>query len=257
MVARRSVLKGAAGLSLAGLLADPDAVRAAARSLNTVTMTMPPDDERVRAEMAVPRTTPAPAVLLIHEWWGLNDQIRAVAADLADAGYVALAVDLFDGQVAQTPDEARAVVDAVDEQQATRILAFWIGWLKEVGLTTGRVATLGWCFGGGWSLRAALAAPVDAAVVYYGRVPDNPTQLRRLDGPVLGHFATQDRWINRSMVESFTAAMREADQPYEVYWYDADHAFANPTGGNYDRADARLAWDRTMAFLDTHLRGAP
>ncbi len=254
MVARRNLLKGAAGLSLAALLADPEAVRAAARSLNRVTMTMPPDDIRVRAELATPRQTPAPAVLLIHEWWGLNDQIRAVASDLADAGYVALAVDMFGGQVAQTPEQARALVDAVDEQQAMRMMAFWIGWLKDLDITTGQVATLGWCFGGGWALRAALAAPVDATVIYYGRVPDNPTELRRLQGPVLGHFATQDRWINRQMVDAFAEAMRQADQPYDIYWYEANHAFANPTGLNYDSADARLAWDRTMSFLDGTLR---
>jgi carboxymethylenebutenolidase len=90
---------------------------------------------------------------------------------------------------------------------------------------------------------------VDATVVYYGRVEKPADQLERLKGPVLGHFASRDEFINKPMVDAFDAAMAEAGKPLTVYWYDADHAFANPTGARYDEADAALAWQRTMAFL--------
>ena len=108
---------------------------------------------------------------------------------------------------------------------------------------------MGWCFGGGWALNASIAEPVDATVVYYGRVDKPADQLAKLKGPVLGHFATRDEFINEPMVASFQRAMAEAGKPVTVYWYEADHAFANPSGGRYDEADAALAWSRTMDFL--------
>jgi carboxymethylenebutenolidase len=115
------------------------------------------------------------------------------------------------------------------------------------------VGTIGWCFGGGWSLNASIAEPVNATVVYYGRVDRRPDQLGSLEGPVLGHFATRDRWINREMVGAFEKAMDGAGKSYTTYWYEADHAFANPSGGRYDAEDAKLAWERTLAFYRQHL----
>ena len=91
--------------------------------------------------------------------------------------------------------------------------------------------------------------PVDATVVCYGDVAKTAAELAPLQGPVQGHFAEQDQWINHAMVDGFSAAMREAGKTLEVYWYDADHAFANPTGARYDEADAKLAWERTLEFL--------
>jgi len=117
------------------------------------------------------------------------------------------------------------------------------------------VGTVGWCFGGGWSLMTGIVEPVDATVVYYGRVDYPEDQLARLKGPVLGHFATRDKWINRAMVDRYEAAMRAAGKTYTSYWYDADHAFANPTGARYDVDDARVAWERTLAFLKANLSG--
>jgi carboxymethylenebutenolidase len=252
MVARRTVLKTAAGLPLAAVLADPRLARAAAEGLQEVSLTTP-SGRTVNAALALPEQTPAPAVLLIHEWWGLNDQIMAMAAELAQEGYVALAVDLMDGQVATEPEEARQLVQGVEADEATETLVSWIDWLRQHEATTGKVATIGWCFGGGWSINASMAAPVDGTIVYYGRVPDDPEALAQLEGPVLGHFATEDDFINRDMVEGFTEAMDAAGQPYQVHWYMADHAFANPTGWNYDQEDAQVAWQRTLDFLDRTL----
>jgi carboxymethylenebutenolidase len=125
--------------------------------------------------------------------------------------------------------------------------------LKANPKVDGKVGTVGWCFGGGWSLNASIAEPVDATVVYYGKVDKTAGQLAHLEGPVLGHFATRDQWINREMVDGFEKAMNAAGKPYTVYWYDADHAFANPSGGRYDAEDAKLAWERTLAFYRQNL----
>lgn len=251
-VARRRVLGGLASLPLAALLADPRLARAAAAGLETVTLTTAQGRE-VSGALAVPQQTPAPAVLLIHEWWGLNDQIKTMAAELAREGYLALAADLYDGEVATTRERASQLARGVDPNDATDTLASWIDWLKRHGEATGRVGTVGWCFGGGWSLNASVAAPVHATVVYYGRVTRPAEDLEALQGPVLGHFGTEDGFIDEAMVGGFEREMAKAGKPLTVHWYVADHAFANPTGARYDEEDAKLAWSRTLAFFRQHL----
>ena len=253
-IQRRAVIQGLGGLPLAAILADPTLARAAAAGLDTVSITTE-GGRSVSAALALPAAQKAPTVLLIHEWWGLNDQIKAAAAEYAKAGYVALAVDMYGGKVAANRDEARALSRGTDPVAANDTLASWIAWLRRHERGTGKVATVGWCYGGGWSLRASLAAPVDATVIYYGRVPSDAAALASLKGPVMGHFGTQDRFINREMVDPFVGAMKKAKKSVEVYWYDADHAFANPTGGRYDQQDAQVAWERTMGFLKAHLGG--
>lgn len=253
LLGRRRVMQGALGLPLAAVLADPVLARAAAAGLREVTVDVP-GHGRAGAALALPQAESAPAVMLIHEWWGLNDQIRAVAAELAQLGYVALAIDLFDGRVATEAAQAQAQIQALDAQKARATCAAWLDWLQKAEVDgaargNGRLATLGWCFGGGWSLQASLARPVDGTVIYYGRVGGTPEELKALKGPVLGHFAEKDRFIDGAMVSAWTQAMDQAGRSYEVFWYDADHAFANPTGNNYDREDAQLAWERTTAFL--------
>ena len=251
MLARRSVIKGAGLLPLAAVLANPVLARAAAERLAEVAIEAA--GKRVRAALAVPERTPAPAILLVHEWWGLNDQIKGVAAEFAKEGYLGLAIDLFGGQVARIPEAARKLTTSVDPATSRRTLAGWIEWLEGHTKGNRKVATLGWCFGGGWSLNASLARPVNATIIYYGNVAKKAAELTPLKGPVLGHFATRDRWINRSMVGGFEKAMDEAGKILEVHWYEADHAFANPTQARYDAEDAALAWRRTLAFLGQHL----
>ena len=248
MYARRTVLKGAASLPLAAILADPMLARAAAHGLQDVAITTA-GGKPVSGALALPANAPAAAVLLIHEWWGLNDQIKSVAAKLADEGYVALAVDLYDGKVASDAGEARSYMGQVNAGEATDTLASWIGWLKDHEKASGKVATVGWCFGGGWSLNASIAAPVDGTIIYYGNVSRKAADLKALKGPVLGHFATEDQWINQAMVSGFEAEMKQAGKQLTTHWYDANHAFANPTSARYDEADAALSWQRTQAFL--------
>lgn len=252
MFARRTVLKGAASLPLAAILADPMLARAAAGDTGTVSITTA-GGRQVSAALAMPQAVPAAAVLLVHEWWGLNDQIRTMAAEFARQGYVALAVDLYDGKVATGPEDARALMSATRPEEATDTLSSWLGWLRAHQAVNDRVATVGWCFGGGWSLNASIAAPVDATVVYYGNVARKAEDLVKLNGPVLGHFATRDGFINSDMVAGFEAEMKKAGQVAIVHWYEADHAFANPTGARYDAEDTQLAWTRTLEFLKANL----
>jgi carboxymethylenebutenolidase len=251
--ARRSLLLGAAcALPLAVVLKDPRLARAASETLQEVAITTA-GGRTVKAALALPAAERAPSVLLVHEWWGLNDQIRAVAAELASLGYVALAVDLYGGPAATTPEEAKAKMSAMQPAEAIDTLVSWVAWLKGHQRSSGKVATVGWCFGGGWSLNTALATPTDGCVVYYGRVNKSPEELAPLACPVLGHFALQDQNINKAMVDGFLAAAKAANKDVTVYWYDADHAFANPTGARYDQADAALAWERTTAYLKDRL----
>ncbi|GAB5470896.1 MAG: dienelactone hydrolase family protein [Rhodospirillales bacterium] len=253
---RRRFLGAAAGLPLAAVLADAKLTQAAADSLQTVEISTKAG-RTVTGALALPATLPAPAVLLIHEWWGLNPQIKAVAAELANQGYVALACDLYEGKVADEPDQARALMGAVDSGDATDTLVSWVDNLKngmrEEGHTSGPVASIGWCFGGGWALNTALATPIEGCVVYYGRVNKTAAELAPLACPVLGQFATKDKWINKEMVDGFEAAMKDAGKTAEIYWYEADHAFANPTQARYDAADAKLAWERTSAYFKAQL----
>ncbi len=242
----------AAAAPLAANLADPALARAAAAGLNEVSLKT--DGGRaVKAALALPSTQPAASLLLIHEWWGLNDQIKAVAAECAREGYAALAVDLYDGRSTADADKAKELMQALDPAAATDTLVSWANWLQSRPDGTGKVGVMGWCLGGGWALNASIATPVDATVIYYGRVDQPAERLARLKGPVLGHFAARDTFINRPMVEAFEQAMKEAGRSPTVYWYEADHAFANPTGARYNEADAALAWKRTLAFLRANL----
>lgn len=150
-----------------------------------------------------------------------------------------------------------ALVKKVDKDQATNTLTAWIDMLKKHERSNGKVATMGWCFGGGWSLNASVATPVDATVIYYGRVTTPADQLKTLNGPVLGHFGKQDKNINEAMVAGFEKEMATAEKndTLTVHWYDANHAFANPSSSRYDEENAALAWERTTAFLQEHLGG--
>lgn len=251
---RRSLLAGLAGLPLAALLADPALAQAAAQATRSQTLTTAGGRE-VTAAIARPDVEGErrPVVLMVHEWWGLNDQVKTMAVELASQGFVAVAVDLFQGRVVTRPDEARALVEKVRAEEAEDTLAAWAAWARNHPDGNRKVGVVGWCFGGGWALRAATIAPLDAAVVYYGRVDLSPDRLGRLRGPVLGHFGRQDTFITAEVVAAFERAMKQAGKPYTLYWYDAGHAFANPTGDNYRQADAQQAWKRTLDFLHKEL----
>lgn len=198
-----------------------------------------------------------PAIVVIHEWWGLNDNIRTMARKLADHGYTALAVDLYGGQSAQKPDQAKQFMQeamAAPEQTIANLKQA-VGYLEAQGAE--RIGVIGWCFGGGWSLQTALAVPekIDAAVVYYGKVTTDPAALAALDAPLLGIFGAEDPSIPTEQVRAFEAALDEAGKTATIEIYeDAGHAFANPSGERYVPEAAEDAWVKTINFLDRHLK---
>ena len=176
---------------------------------------------------------------------------------LAAQGYAALAVDLYGGRVAQTPDSAQAYLQQAMAQRDALMgtLDSAITYLSQ-SQGAPRVGVLGWCMGGAWSLETALAFPdrLDAAVMYYGRLVTDRARLARLDAPLLGLFGGADEGIPVADVRAFEAALRQAGKDAEVHVYDgAGHAFANPSGESYSAEAAEDAWRRTTAFLAEHL----
>ena len=242
--------------------AEASAAVAAAPAVPVVSDRLPyaeHDDELVYGYFVFPEDMfePLPAIIVIHEWWGLNDNVRRMADRLAGEGYIVLAVDLYGGATADDPATARQLMTAVveDPQPAADNLQAAFEFLRETAGAP-RIASLGWCFGGGWSLNAALqfGDELDAAVVYYGSVTDDEERLRALQAPLLGLFAEDDNGIPVASVHAFRDALERLRKDYIVQIYPGvGHAFANPTGQRYDAAAAEDAWRRTRDFLSLHL----
>lgn len=197
-----------------------------------------------------------PALVLVHEWWGLNDNIRRMAERFAGEGYVALAVDLFGGKVATQPDSAMVLYRAAMQNVplGERNLAAAVGYLKRAGAST--IGAVGWCFGGHWSLRTGLVGgkDVQAVVIFYGAPITDAAELRRLQAPLLGLYGGQDQGIPIDSVRAMQRQLAALGGRMTIQVYpDAGHAFANPSGRNYRAAAADDAWERTLAFLKANL----
>lgn len=250
---RRAFIKGLASLPIAAVLFDPTLARAAASGVKTETIKTA-SGASTSAVVAYPDKANAPTMLIIHEWWGLNDHIKAMAQEFANQGFLTVAIDMYNGKVASKREDAKAYMMGMDGAWAKQAVGAWIDWLKSNPKGNGKVGTCGWCFGGGWSLNASLIREVDATVIYYGRVNKSAADLASLKSPVLGHFGTLDKSINEKMVGGFEKSLDAAGKTnYTNHWYTANHAFANPTGARYDEDDAALAWSRTLAFLHKNL----
>ena len=217
--------------------------------------------EEIEGWLAWPAGAPAdglPALIVIHEWWGLNDNIRAASERLAAEGYVTLAVDLYHGKSGATPKEAMSLMFALnDEMDSGRDnLEAAYDYLNTV-VNADRIGVIGWCLGGKWSLQAALRLPekIDATVIYYGGVTDDKAELDTLQMPILGLFAGIDPVVPPDTVVAFRDALNELGKDAEVHIYpEAKHAFANPSGMAYDAVAAEDAWGRTKVFLAEHLQ---
>ena len=207
------------------------------------------------AYVARPKGAPHGGLLILHEWWGLDDAVKSEADRYAGQGYLVLAVDLFGGSVTTDADEAQKLMSALDETAATQIEVAGVDWLAQA-LPGKKIATLGWCMGGGQSLNASLASAgkVGATVIYYGLPVTDVSLLRKLHGPVLGIWARRDGWITPERVAAFDLALKDAGIKHEFRSYDADHAFANPTGGRYNPAAAQDANEATRRFLKSVLK---
>ena len=216
-------------------------------------------DELVYGHFVAPADMfePLPAVIMIHEWWGLDDNLRAKADRLAGAGYIVFAVDLFGGKTATTPSEARALMLSVieDPESANEKLRSAFRFVSETaGAPT--VATLGWRFGGTWALNTALLLPDDiaAVVIYYAQVTADEAKLGPVRAPVLGLFAGDDVGVKRESVEAFRGSLQRLRKDFDIQIYDGvRQGFANEDATNYDRNAADDAWQRTLEFLQRHL----
>jgi carboxymethylenebutenolidase len=203
---------------------------------------------------------PMPAVIMIHEWWGLNEHIKNQADILAKEGYVVLAVDLYRGEVAADSNRAMELTSSVRNNSASAIdnLQSAVNYVKSLEMVDGsRIASLGWCFGGDWSLQLALNSsenPLAATIVYYGRPVTDTASLSSISWPILGIFGDQDQAIPVESVKQFTSALNASGVTNEIYLYEGvGHAFANPSGDNYAPKETADAWQKTIGFLRTYL----
>jgi len=216
-------------------------------------------DETVQAMLYVPDGKgPFPGIVVIHEWWGLNDWIKEQASKLSDQGYVALAIDLYRGKVATTPEEAHEIMRGVPEDRAARDLHAAVELLKaQPNVKKDRIASIGWCMGGGYSLDLALQEPtLRATVINYGHLASDSESLKKINASILGLFGGQDRGIPPDDVKKFEQALKQLGKKVEVKIYpDAGHAFENPNNKDGYRADdAADAWKRTASFLEAELK---
>jgi carboxymethylenebutenolidase len=196
---------------------------------------------------------PFPGIIVIHEWWGLNDNIKHWTDRLATAGYAALAVDLYGGVVATNRDDAMKAVKAVEPPKALAVIKSAFDFLgSDPRIMATKRAVIGWCFGGAYSLQAALAIPqLDGAIIYYGQLETDPAKLAAIKARVLGIFGTRDTGIPPETVAKFEAGLKQAGVRAEIHSYDADHAFANPSNPKYDEKSAADAWKHVLAFLSS------
>ena len=201
-----------------------------------------------------------PAVIMVHEWLGLNEHIKNQANILAKEGYVVLAVDLYRGEVTTDSNRAMELASSVrnDPDSAIDNLQSAVNYIKSLEIVDGsRIASLGWCFGGDWSLQLALNSsenPLAATVIYYGRPVIDTASLSSIEWPILGIFGDQDQSIPVESVKQFASALNASDVTNEIYLYEGvGHAFANPSRDNYAPKETTDAWQKTIEFLRTYL----
>jgi carboxymethylenebutenolidase len=216
-------------------------------------------DETVQGMLYTPAGKgPFPGIVVIHEYWGLNDWVKEQASKLADQGYAALAIDLYRGKVATSPDEAHEIMRGVPEDRAKRDLHAAVEYLKSQGnVKKDRIASIGWCMGGGYSLDVALQEPtLTAAVINYGHLATDAGSLKQINAAVLGLFGGQDRGIPVDDVKKFGQTLDDLGKKVDIHIYpDAGHAFENPNNKQgYRPDDAADAWERTLNFLSSTMK---
>ena len=216
-------------------------------------------DETVQGVLYTPSGKgPFPALIVIHEWWGLNYWVKEQASKLADQGYEALAIDLYRGKVATTPDMAHELMRGVPDDRANRDLKAAFDYLQsQPNVKKDRIGAIGWCMGGGYALDVAIDEPTLAAdVINYGHLVTDPATIKKINAPILGLFGGQDQGITPDDVHKFEAAMKAQGKKVEIKIYDdAGHAFENPNNKTgYRAADADDAWKRTVNFLAQNLK---
>lgn len=216
-------------------------------------------DETVKGMLYEPAGKgPFPALVVIHEWWGLNDWVKDEASKFAGQGYVTLAVDLYRGKVATTPDEAHELSRGVPDDRANRDLLAAANYLRSLkNVDPNKVGDVGWCMGGGWALDLAIEDPrLAAAAINYGHLATEPDTLKKINAPILGNFGGQDRGITPADVQAFADEMKKLGKNVNVKVYpDAGHAFENPNNKTGFRPeDTADAWQRMVSFFAEYLK---
>jgi carboxymethylenebutenolidase len=210
-----------------------------------------PDGDKTKGYLATAGQG-RPGVVVIQEWWGLNDQICGVADRFARAGYNALAPDLYKGRVTSAPDEANHLMTGLDFATATH--QDLRGAAQHLQAQSGRVAVMGYCMGGALTIAAAVHVPEFAAgVCFYGIPPKAFADPAKIRMPLQGHFANKDDWCTPTAVDDLERTLKTAGIRHEIYRYDAAHAFANERSTAYDLACANQAWERMASFLGAQI----
>jgi carboxymethylenebutenolidase len=232
---------------------------ASALAVTSKDVTYKSGDETVHAILFTPEgKAPFPGIVVVHEWWGLNDWVKGQASKLADQGYAALAIDLYRGKVGTTPEEAHEIMRGVPEDRAQRDLDAAYQFLAaQPNVKADRIGAIGWCMGGGYALDLALEEPkLAATVINYGALATDPAALSKINAPIVGFFGALDRGITPDNVKQFGEAMDKLGKKVDVTIYpDAGHAFENPNNKDgYRPADAADAWNKTVNFLASTLK---
>ena len=233
---------------------------AAAASAAEQTVSYKSGEETVSGLLVLPEGKgPFPAVVVIHEWWGLDTWVKDQARALAREGYAALAVDLYRGRSTDKQEEAHQLMSGMPQDRAMRDLKAAVAYLKaHKQVRASRIGSIGWCMGGKFSLLLASEEPtLAAAVAYYGAPPTDAATIARIKAPVLGNFGAEDKGPSPAQVQAFDTAMKAAGKAVDVKVYPgAGHAFANPNNPwkGYREEAAKDAWSRTTAFFAKHLK---
>ncbi|HZD39797.1 MAG TPA: dienelactone hydrolase family protein [Terriglobales bacterium] len=213
-----------------------------------------PDGKDCQGYLATPAGGSAgPGLVVVQEWWGLNDQIKSLAERLATQGYRALVPDLYRGKVTLEVAEATHLMNNLNFADAAgQDLRGAAQYLKQ---NSTKVGVVGFCMGGALTVLAAIfVKESDAASSWYGFPPEQAADVKAIKAPLQLHFAEKDGFFTPDAARALEKRLGEGNVPFESYWYDANHAFGNETGQNYNAECAKLAWDRTMTFFAKHLK---
>ncbi len=210
-----------------------------------------PDGQKAKAFAFMSKKKSDKYLFVIHEWWGLNNHIKKEAEkfflDLQKKNVNVIALDLYDGKVAEKREDAAKYMQENSKERSENIIN---GLVKYVGAKA-KIATIGWCFGGGWSLQASLLAQKQAVgcIIYYGMPEKDKEKLGKLNAEVLGIFAGQEKWINKEVVNTFENDLKSLKKKNTIKIFDAEHAFANPSNPKYNEAFAKEAYNMSLNFL--------
>ena len=210
----------------------------------------------VSGELAEPSGTgKVPTVIVLQEWWGINDHIRDLTRRLAKEGFLVVAPDLYHGKSAKDAEEAARLMNELDTLDAVKDIAGSVVFLKEHPRSNGKVGVVGFCMGGALAFAAACHIEgLGAVAPFYGIPSAEKVDYAKVTAPIMGHFAKKDEWCTVAGAEAVRKQLHEHGHAMDLHVYDAQHAFVNDTRPDvYDATNAKLAWDRTVAFFKKHL----